>query len=75
MDPRKLFVDERLTGKCIYCGRNPETRDHVPSRVLLDKPFPDNLPVVDACRTCNEDFSQDEEYLACLIECAICGTV
>jgi hypothetical protein len=73
MDPRKLFVDERLTGMCAYCYGSPNTRDHVPSRVLLDDPPPDNLPVVDACRSCNEGFSQDEEYVACLIECAVTG--
>lgn len=36
MDPRKLFVDERLLEMCAYCGGQPDTRDHVPSRVLLD---------------------------------------
>jgi hypothetical protein len=74
MDPRKLFIDERLTGLCGFCGAGPDTRDHIPSRVLLDEPFPSNLPVVEACRTCNSGFSQDEEYVACLIECVICGT-
>ena len=74
MDPRKLFVDERLTGICSYCGGPPDTRDHVPSRVLLDEPYPENLPVVAACRTCNESFSQDEEYIACFIECVMHGT-
>lgn len=75
MDPKKLFVDERLTGYCSYCGgAAPNTRDHVPSRVLLDKPYPINLPVVSACKNCNEDFSEDEAYVACLIECAIYGT-
>lgn len=69
-----MFVDERLTGFCSYCGKTPETRDHVPSRVLLDKPLPTNLPIVSACRKCNESFSQDEEYVACLIECVIFGT-
>jgi hypothetical protein len=74
MDPRKLFVDERLTGLCCYCGNYPDSRDHIPSRVLLDEPFPSNLPVVEACGICNGGFSQDEEYLACLVECVICGT-
>lgn len=74
MDPRKLFVDERLTGLCGFCGGDPDTRDHIPSRVLLDEPFPPNLPVVEACGTCNGGFSQDEEYVSCLIECVICGT-
>ena len=63
MDPRKLFVDERMTGMCVYCGGQPDTRDHVPSRVLLDDPLPDNLPVVDACRACNESFSRTKSTL------------
>tara|TARA_R110000851_G_scaffold326884_2_gene495927 strand:+ start:161 stop:760 length:600 start_codon:yes stop_codon:yes gene_type:complete len=30
--------------------------------------------VIGACRNCNNGFSLDEEYLACLIECVIAGT-
>lgn len=70
----KPFSDERLEGRCAYCGEIPDTRDHVPSKVLLDNPFPAHLPVVASCRTCNEDFSLDEEYFACVLECAVCGT-
>jgi hypothetical protein len=66
--------DNRQTGFCCYCGRGTETRDHVPSKVFMDEPYPSNLPVVFSCRSCNEGFSLDEEYLACLIECAINGT-
>jgi len=74
MDPRKLFVDERLTGFCVFCGAEPRTRDHCPSKVLLDEPFPSDLPVVEACESCNASFSKDEQYVACLIECAACGS-
>lgn len=74
MDPKHLFVDERLKGSCVYCGGPPETVDHVPSRVFLDDPLPENLPVVEACRECNGGFSLDEEYLACLLECVMAGT-
>jgi len=74
MDPQHLFIDERLTGMCVYCGAQPDTRDHVPSKVLLDKPYPSQLPVVGACKICNASFSLDEQYLACFIECVICGT-
>ena len=78
MDPKKLFVDERLKGICAYCGvncgGNANSRDHVPSKVLLDEPYPENLPVADACLKCNSGFSADEEYLSCLIECVIHGT-
>ena len=66
--------DERQSAMCAYCGDRTTTRDHVPSRILLDEPYPENLPVVPACETCNQGFSQDEEYVACLIECAINGT-
>ncbi len=75
MDPRKLFADERLSGMCVYCGGFYSTDDHVPSKVLLDEPFPDNLPLVPACADCNNSFSVDEPYLACLIECVIVGSV
>lgn len=68
------FSDERLRGVCTYCGSLPDTRDHVPSRVFLDEPYPCNLPVVPACRECNDSFSLDEEYLACLIGCVLAGS-
>ena len=74
MDPRKLFVDERLIGSCVYCGAEPDSRDHVPSKVLLDDPVPADLPVVEACASCNGGFSLDEEYLACFLECVIAGS-
>lgn len=74
MDPKKLFHDTRLDGTCVYCGAFPDTRDHVPSKVLLDEPFPLALPVVPCCKTCNNSFSFDELYIACFIECVIHGT-
>ena len=74
MDPKQLFIDDRFRGVCSFCGAVPDNRDHVPSRVLLDKPYPENLPVVESCTGCNEGFSKDEEYLACFIECVKKGT-
>lgn len=73
-EPRTLFVDDRLTGSCVYCGARPDTRDHCPSKVLLDAPYPVNLPVVDACLACNQSFSLDEQYVACFLECVVCGS-
>jgi len=67
-------ADERILAACIYCGAAPDSRDHVPSRVLLDDPFPENLPVVPSCRGCNTSFSFDEEYCAALIDCVTVGT-
>ncbi|HEX3530849.1 MAG TPA: hypothetical protein VH988_27620 [Thermoanaerobaculia bacterium] len=40
----------------------------------MDEPYPPNLPVVGACRLCNEGFSADEEYVACLIDSVIGGS-
>ena len=74
MDPKKLYVDERLIGRCVFCSATPDSRDHCPSKVFLDEPFPDNLAVVDACKSCNESFSKDEQYLACFLECVLCGS-
>jgi hypothetical protein len=73
MDARKLFFDERFKGVCAYCGSLAASRDHVPSRILLDEPYPNNLPVAESCTKCNQGFSLAEEYFACLLECVIQG--
>jgi hypothetical protein len=70
----RSYVDERQSSFCVFCHGRPETRDHVPPRVFLDEPYPENLPVVGSCRACNEGASLDEEYLACLLEAAACGS-
>ncbi len=67
--------DDRNKGWCVFCGGPMETRDHAPSRVFLDEPYPENLPVLSSCHACNHSFSLDEEYIACLIECARSGSV
>lgn len=61
----KSFSDSRLIGTCIYCGGLADTKDHIPSKCLLDKPYPENLSVVKCCNTCNQSFSSDEQYFAC----------
>lgn len=74
MQQIRPFVDDRVGNCCAYCAGVPDTRDHVPSRVLLDEPYPENLPVVPCCASCNASFSLDEEYLACVVDCVIAGT-
>lgn len=69
------FADERHAAFCAQCGGPPKTRDHVPPKAFLDKPFPANLPVVGTCGPCDGGASIDEEYVACLIEVAVCGSV
>ena len=68
------YGDKRQTEFCVHCGGSTETRDHAPSKILLDKPYPTNLPVLPSCAECNEGFSLNEEYTACFIECALCGS-
>jgi hypothetical protein len=75
MDQLNDYADARLLVGCVHCAGTTGTRDHMPSRVLLDEPYPRNLPVVPACHECNAGFSLDEEYLACLIKCARTGSV
>ncbi len=79
MDPKQLHkkhgLDERLvSARCAYCGNVSDTVDHVPSKVFLDDPLPENLPVVPACTACNRGFSLDEEYLACFLASVLAGT-
>jgi hypothetical protein len=68
-------MDERFAGYCVFCGGSPDTRDHVPPRVFLDEPYPENLPVVESCEACNGGASLDEEFVASLLEVATCGSV
>ena len=67
--------DSRALGYCALCGsRSLGTKDHCPSKVFLDEPYPENLPAVDACSRCNNGVSRDEEYVACLISCVASGS-
>jgi len=66
---RPRVVYERGTRMlCIYCSSESLTREHAPSKTLLKKPFPDNLPTVPSCEKCNNSFSKDELYTAVFIE-------
>lgn len=75
MNPNKTYYgDWRLNNCCAYCGSFAETEDHVPSKCFLDKPYPPDMPVVPCCKRCNHDFSKDEEYVSCLIDCMKAST-
>ena len=62
------FSDERLRGGCVYCNQAATTRDHIPAKAFLNKPYPANLHVVPSCKKCNNSFSKDEAYVAYLIK-------
>jgi hypothetical protein len=58
---------------CIYCqARAGDTRDHVPPKQLLRRPYPRNLFTVPACRPCNSALSADEEYFRASIVGLLC---
>lgn len=47
---------------CYICGSLSNlTRDHVPPKNLFIEPLPSNLITVDCCRSCNEEFTLDDE--------------
>ena len=76
MNPKKKYYgDSRLTDFCAYCGGLADTEDHVPCRCFLNEPYPQNMPVVPCCLKCNHEFSEDEEYVSCLIDCMKYNTV
>ena len=64
---------------CTYCGADEDrtrqegeiTRDHVPPKSWLYKPYPDNLTTVDACRGCNEGFKKDDDYVGTFLTLSI----
>jgi len=68
------FGDARTLMYCAFCGGTTGTRDHCPSKIFLDTPLPENLPVVPACAECNNGFSVDEEYLACFLSSVLAGS-
>ncbi len=73
MQNLKCYADSRKKGFCVHCGGPDETDDHVPSKVLLDEPYPENLIVCPSCLRCNGLLSLDEVYVACLLECVLVG--
>lgn len=62
------YWEKKRENGCLYCGAKAETREHVPSKTLLEEPYPENLPTIPACFKCNNGFSLDEQYFACFLE-------
>ena len=75
MEQVRDFSDKRISSRCCFCGGDGSTGDHVPSKAFFDEPFPENLMIVRCCKECNNSFSADEEYAACVIEVARCGSL
>lgn len=48
---------------CAYCGQpRASTVDHIPPKLFLARPYPENLLTVPACKKCNTSFQADDEY-------------
>jgi len=78
MERIEEFVDQRLKAVCIHCGAGltaaTANNDHVPSKSLLDRPWPHHLPSVTICRDCNSSFSKDEQYFVAFIQSVLVGS-
>lgn len=72
------YTDDRQKGSCIHCGaslgNSKTTKDHIPSKTLLDRPLPDNVHTVDICFLCNNGFSGHEEYFAAFLSATMAGS-
>lgn len=69
------YGDDRILTGCFHCGGEADTVDHTPPKVLLDKPYPNEMIVVPSCYNCNNSASLDESWLACVVECVVTGEV
>ena len=48
---------------CYLCGAsNATSQDHIPPKAFFPQPRPSNLITVAACLSCNNGFSQDDDY-------------
>lgn len=72
------YSDDRWKQWCVHCCRNladvTVNKDHVPSKGLLNKPYPDNMSITYVCEPCNTSFSLDEEYMIAFISVVLSGT-
>ena len=72
------FSDQLGSVDCIPCHDDSHSgrynRDHIPTKALLNPPYPENLIDVGMCQECNSGFSKDEEYFAAFLASVICGS-
>ena len=72
------FSDQISSLDCIPCAERNHSgrysRDHIPSKALLNPPFPENLMDVGMCQECNSGFSKDEEYFVAFLASVISGS-
>lgn len=64
----RVVYSKNTYTECIYCGKKADTREHVPSKVFLLEPLPENLPTLPACLECNNSYSHDELIVSILVQ-------
>lgn len=78
MDYINDYSDDRNKAWCIHCSTilsdAKTSKDHVPSKSLLELPYPSDLPTTTICSACNNEFAADEEYFRVFIECVLTGS-
>ena len=72
------FSDQLSSVDSIPCHETNHSgrysRDHIPSKALLNSPYPENLMQVGMCQKCNSGFSKDEEYFAAFLASVLSGS-
>ena len=72
------FSDQLSSADYIPCPEQNHSgkysRDHIPTKALLNTPYPENLMDVGMCQQCNSGFARDEEYFAAFLASVISGS-
>lgn len=66
------YEKSKIGYTCVYCSGKANSREHIPSKCFIDKPYPKDLLILPSCDFCNKKFSKDEEFVSCLVEFAYC---
>ena len=71
--------DQLDSVNCMPCPEDSHSgrynRDHIPTKALLNPPYPENLMAVGMCQECNSGFAKDEEYLNAFLASVISGSI
>lgn len=62
-----------MKGKCIYCGIDADTREHIPARNLFSNTAGVPFITVPSCKKCNSGFQKDEEFFRNFISSILYG--
>ena len=72
------FSEQLSSADYIPCAEQNHSgrysRDHIPTRALLNTPYPENLMDVGMCQECNSGFARDEEYFVAFLASVISGS-